>query len=191
MGLFSFLFGRTKVEEPSPIERNDNLPEIKREDFVDDTNPEEDKNIISISFGTGQPIDLIYAFLDEDYESKGYDDALCNPDSSYKEMNVKVIKSKFGVKLKRIITKYEDDLREVQFHIDSRRQSGLVDLVKQLESKKDTLNSHRNILLNMKKEVEDGDSEPLTNILTSYERGFLRGLAAQTIASLKLNPNSH
>lgn len=31
---------------------------------------------VLINYGTGMPIDLIYSFLKEDYETKGYDDAL-------------------------------------------------------------------------------------------------------------------
>ncbi|MDR0939961.1 MAG: hypothetical protein LBN29_11560 [Mediterranea sp.] len=187
MGLFSFLFGSSKAAESTVIKENDNLPEIKREDFVDDSDPEKDDGIIRIAYGTGRAIDLIYAFLDKDYESKGYDDALCNPDSSYKEMNVKGIKSKFYVMLKRIITKYDDDLRQVEFHIDSRRQLGLIDLVKQLESEKDTLKSHKELLLEMRAGSEEENLDPLINILTSYERGFLRGLAAKTIETLNLH----
>lgn len=38
------------------------LPEIKKEDFVDESNPSSDGKI-TISYGTGMPIDLIYSFL--------------------------------------------------------------------------------------------------------------------------------
>jgi hypothetical protein len=87
MGLFNF-FRRNKTKESD-------LPEIKKENFVDDSNPSDKNNIITITYGTGKPIDLIYSYLEGDYESKGYSDALCNPDNSYKEMNKTLIKNGF------------------------------------------------------------------------------------------------
>lgn len=47
-----------------------NLPEIKKEDFVDESNPLDKGNTIVINYGTGMPIDLIYNDLKEDYEQK-------------------------------------------------------------------------------------------------------------------------
>lgn len=72
MGLFNWF---KKKEENVTKTAEETLPEIKKEDFVDDIAPEED-NSVTITYGTGMPIDLIYSFLKEDYETKGYDDAL-------------------------------------------------------------------------------------------------------------------
>ncbi|KAA6328604.1 hypothetical protein EZS27_022518 [termite gut metagenome] len=177
MGLFNF-FRKNKVKEPD-------LPEIKKEDFVDDSNPSDKSDIITIAYGTGKPIDIIYSYLEGDYESKGYSDALCNPDNSYKEMNKKLIKSELEVKLKRIILVYGDKLREIDFHIESRSEAGLIDIVKDLESRKDTLEKHRDTLIKMESEIKDDNISYIHRMLTSYERGFLRGLAALSLETVR------
>jgi hypothetical protein len=176
MGLFNF-FRKNKAKESA-------LPEIKKEDFVDNSNPS-DKNVITITYGTGKPIDLIYAYLEGDYESKGYSDALCNPDNSYKEMNKTLIKSELEVKLKRVILIYGDKLREMDFHIKSRSEAGLIDIVTDLKSRKDTLEKHLATLIKMENEIQDDTIFYIHRMLTSYERGFLRGLAALSLETLK------
>jgi hypothetical protein len=178
MGLFNF-FRKNKVKEPD-------LPEIKKEDFIDDSNPSDKKDIITITYGTGKPIDLIYAYLEGDYESKGYNDAICNPDNSYKEMNKTLIKSELEVKLKRIILIYGDKLREIDFHIESRSEAGLIDIVKDLEPRKGTLEKHRDTLIEMENEIQDDNVSYILRMLTSYERGFLRGLAALSLETVKI-----
>lgn len=39
--------------------------------------------IVSITYGTGMPIDVLYAFINKDYEQEGYQDALVNTDAEY------------------------------------------------------------------------------------------------------------
>lgn len=83
------------------------------------------------------PIDLIYNDLKEDYEQKGYEDAICNPDMSYKEMNQSIIRHNIEIKFEQVILKYNDDLHDIDFHIESRSQAGLIDVVKQLKTKRE------------------------------------------------------
>ena len=125
------------------------------------------------------PIDLIYQFLKEDYETKGYEDALCNPDNSYKEMNKVIIRNNLEVKLK-----YMDDVREIDFHIQSRAQAGLVDVVEQLKTRKQTLTEHQRQLEEMERDLRNNTGY-MIGMLLSYERGFLRGLAALSLETLK------
>ena len=113
MGLFSWF--KTKQEKATELTTNV-LPEIKKEDFVDDSDPKKN-NSITITYGTGMPIDLIYSFLKEDYETKGYDDALANPDLSYRENNKSIIKSNLEIKFKQVRLRYIDVLRDIDFHI--------------------------------------------------------------------------
>lgn len=101
------------------------------------------------------PIDLIYGFLKEDYESRGYDDALSNPDISYREMNKTIIKNNLIIKFKQVRLKYTDVLREIDFHIDSRTRAGLVDLVRELETKRETYQQHMKELNQMEQDFQD------------------------------------
>lgn len=139
----------------------------------------------AIGYETGMPIDLIYFYLKEDNEKKGYDDAICNPDMSYKEMNKTLIRSNLEVKFKQIILKYTDDLREIDFHIESRSQAGLVDVVEQLKSRKETIQKHMTILLEMEADLKK-DAPYMLGMLMSYDRGFMKGLAALSLETFKI-----
>lgn len=187
MGFWS-LFKKEKTDLAFTTSESKELPEIKKEDFIDETEPSKDSNIITISYGTQKPIDLIYSYLKEDYETKGYEDAICNPDMSYKEMNKRIIHSNLEIQFKQVILKYTDDLRQIDFHIKSRSQAGLIDIVKQLETEKTTLEQH---MVELKKMEEDfqNDAPYMLGMLFSYERGFMRGLAALSLETLK-NKNS-
>ena len=175
MGVFDFFRRKQAIVEP--IEEQNVL--------VEETNEEKPvNNVVTITYGTGKAIDLIYNFLKDDYESKGYDDALTNPDSSYKEMNKAMIKSSLEVKFKQVRRRYEDDLRTIDFHINSRKEAGLIELVKELETKKEILLQHVKELNTMEKDFMD-EAPYMMGMLYSYERGFLRGLAALSLEQIK------
>lgn len=140
-----------------------------------------------IGYETGMPIDLIYFYLKEDNEKKGYDDALCNPDISYKDMNKTLIRSNLEVKFKQVILKYTDDLRDIDFHIGSRSQAGLVDVVEQLKSRKETLQKHMTILWEMEADLQK-EAPYMLGMLMSYDRGFMKGLAALSLETFKIKP---
>lgn len=183
MGFWNFFKG-SKPSTPITEELKEVLPETKKEDSVNTPSPAEDKKATLIDYGTGMPIDLIYAYLKEDYETKGYEDALCNPDNSYKEMNKILIRSNFEIKLKQIILRYTDDLRDISFHIESRSQAGLTDIVDHLRARKETLDQHMGILNDMQSDLKSNNPY-MIGMLMSYERGFLRGLAALSLETLK------
>ncbi|AHF14192.1 hypothetical protein [Niabella soli] len=188
MGFFDLF----KKKEPAPVEipvevKSSSLPEIREEDFIDNTNPtEENTTTYSVEFGSKLPIDIIYSFLKEDYEHKAYNDALTNPDKSYKDANLAIIHSNLEIKFKQVFLKYEDMLREIHFHIHSRGQAGLTDIVELLKSRQSTYEKH---LEELKKMKEDLDKEELymVGIFKSYEVGFTRGLASLSLHNLKID----
>jgi hypothetical protein len=96
MGLFDLFKKKEQVAE-SNIEPKDSLPEIRENDFIDNSEPSENSTY-SVEFGSKLPIDIIYGFLKEDYENKAYHDALTNPDKSHKEKNLAIIRSNLEVK---------------------------------------------------------------------------------------------
>ena len=134
------------------------------------------------------PIDIIYAFLKEDYEAKAYRDALTNPDRSYKEKNIAILRSNLDVKFKQVSLKYDDMCREIEMHIKTRGEAGLTDLVELLKSRKETYDKHKTELETMKNDLIN--NEPyMIGIFTSYEVGFTRGLAFLSLHNLKINNN--
>jgi hypothetical protein len=185
MNWLTSLFSSKEQKENLISVEKDPLKEIKEEDFIDNSNPiEEDK--VSISYGTMMPIDIIYQYLKEDYETKGYEDALCNPDNSYKEMNKTIIRNNLEIKMQQVKLKYKNDISDIAFHISSRQQAGLIDIVEQLRTRKLILEEHLEIIEGMEGDLERNNGY-MIGMLLSYERGFLRGLAALSLETIKTN----
>jgi len=183
---FLDLFKKNEQNQDVDLETKNALPEIKEEDFIDTSEPLEKTSTYSVEFGTRLPIDIIYGFLKEDYEKKAYNDALTNPDKSYKEKNMAIIRSNLEIKFKQVQLKYEDMLRDINFHIKSREDAGLTDIVEMLKSKKETYEKHVEELRKMKEDLEKEELY-MTGIFKSYEVGFTRGLASLSLERLKID----
>src|ERR1035437_2239572 len=129
MGLFDVLFGTTKKSEPGieitakPEEAA--IPEIKEPNGANDGVALTRETELTVTM----PLDEIYKYLRVDFESRGYDDAMSNPDTSYRDMNKQLIVSNLKVLFKQIKQIYIDNLKTTDFHIKSREQAGLIDIV--------------------------------------------------------------
>ncbi|MGE5419517.1 MAG: hypothetical protein ACM3UT_04985 [Chloroflexota bacterium] len=129
------------------------------------------------SSGSNKGIDSIYAFLQYDYESRGYNDALTNPDESYRNDNIRLIQHDLMILIDRTATYYETMLRETDFHISSRSRAGLIDLVEELKIRKEVTSDHLGKVRQIREEASKGDGAS-QRIVLSYQRGFMRGLYA-------------
>jgi hypothetical protein len=122
-------------------------------------------------------IGVLFAFMDRNHEAKGYDDALLNPDASHMNQNLEALKNELTRTLKKVRVYYEDFIRETEFHILSRGRSGMVDMVEELEMKKQIALGHIEKVKTIEQDTanDEGDCK---GILLSYARGFKNGLAA-------------
>lgn len=130
-----------------------------------------------ISPGALKGLDDVYSFLQFDYESKGYNDALTNPDESYRNDNVRLIQHDLIILIDRTIVYYETMLKEADFHISSRSRAGLIDLVEELKIRKEVTGDHLEKVKQIKAEALKGEGAS-QRIVLSYQRGFMRGLYA-------------
>jgi len=184
MGLFDVFKRKSFAEqnnEPETKSRDQQLPEITESAFIDNSEP----NALGNSTLVVLPIDQIYKYLQFDFESRGYEDALSNPDTSYRDMNKKLIISNLKVLFKQTRQIYIDTLNTTEFHIQSRSQAGLIDIVELLKNRKDLLDSHLKEIIRMEEDLEKQD-DYMIGMLLSYERGFLRGLSALSLETLNL-----
>lgn len=173
MGLFSFF----RKNRPAMLNGNAQ-PEISKDIFVAEQEPQE-QSLALRSNGDVKGIEAIYAFLQADYEAKGYSDALTSPDDSYKLDNIKLIRMDLQILVQKVTTYYEDLIRELDFHIGSRSRAGLVDLVEELKTRKEMVLEHVGKVSQVKQEVE-ANTGMTQRLLLSYQRGFMRGLSALT-----------
>lgn len=175
MGFFSFFKNdqRNSTELPNHLSLQE-LPVMQKEDFMEENKSlelQEQQKVVGL--GT------IYKFLQSDFESKGYSDALTNPDDSYKADNLLLIKYDLQIIIHQVNTYHEDLLRELDFHILSRSRAGLIDLVEELKNRKEMVKEHVNKVMDIKNDL-DNEFGMAQRILLSYQRGFMRGLSAIT-----------
>jgi len=181
MGLFSF-FNR-KQAQPQDFQSSSSIDRTNRDGPPEEVFIEKDKadNYSSDDqpdgkkFGNG--IELLFEFLEKNFEAKGYDDALINPDNTHMQQNLEALKNEMKRVIRKVKTFYEDFIRETDFHISSRSRSGMIDIVEELSMKKATAESHMI-------QVEEIEKDAVNNeglgqgIIVSYTRGFQNGLAA-------------
>lgn len=170
MGLFS-IFNRDNQQNKAVT--NTVLPDIPEETFIEKNTTQ--KETVTEKAAVG--LTLLYDFLDKNYESKGYDDALVNPDASHLEQNILALKNDLERCIRRVKTYYEDAVREINFHISSRTRSGMIDTVEELTMKKQTAESHIEQVVKIQEEAKSNDGVGY-GIVISYIRGFKNGLAA-------------
>lgn len=166
------------VAPVTPPAATNEPPRVPKSIFIEENGPENK----SLSFRTNDPkvgIDLIYDYLQIDFERKGYDDALTNPDESYKNDNIKLLKMDLAILVQKVDSYYTERLKELDFHIESRKRSGLVDLVMELNSQKEIVLNHIEKLNGIKNDIETGNGMT-KRVELSYQRGFLRGLSSIT-----------
>jgi hypothetical protein len=100
-------------------------------------------------------------------------------------MNKKLIVSNLKVLFKQTKQTYTDNLNRTDFHISSRSQAGLVDIVELLKNQKNMLVDHLKEVVKMEEDLEK-EEDYMIGMLLSYERGFLRGLAALSLETLNI-----
>lgn len=152
-------------------------PEIPENVFIEKEKPTIDNSQEKVSASVDGGINVLFQFLEKNYEAKGYDDALINPDATHLDQNVSALKNDLERTIRRVKTFYEDFIREINFHIASRKRSGMIDTVEELTMKKETAEQHI-------KQVQEIEEQAKNNqgvgqgIIISYTRGFRNGLAA-------------
>jgi hypothetical protein len=121
----------------------------------------------------------LYRFLERNLEKKGYEDALINPDTSYMETHVRYIHNELNLVLAKVKTYYSGHLRNINFHIETRKRSGMIETVDELLSHKATVEEDMVMVRTIEEDLvkKVGLSQ---NLFLSYEKGFKNGFAAIT-----------
>lgn len=133
-------------------------------------------------------IHQLYAILDRDNEQKGYDDALISPDSAQMEKGIGIIRNELYRSIDQAKLYYDDFLKEIDFHIESRRANAMITTVEELMMRKDIARSHFAKVLEIEQQSRNGSFESMGIVMT-YVRGFQKGLAA--ISATEINKYNH
>jgi hypothetical protein len=178
MGVLSYLkrtFGRG--EEPAELEIVDNS--IDKSLFVaeDDDALTVDSRPETVVTSKSTLIDEIFAYLNMDFESKGYADAIVQPDSHYLNENLELLVRDYQLKIDQARHKFQEFLTELNFHITTREAMGLTEVVEGLKAKKTIVTEHLNFVEQERQDIAANRGK-IERIKLSYTKGFKRGASA-------------
>lgn len=174
MGLFS---RKNQMLEPisneimhseSEEQGSDKVP-IPRDRFILETKVEEENLEL--------PIYSIYQRFQEDWETKGYKNAIAFPETSYRDSQKRVIVDKLRLAIKEALLRYEDKLTDIDSHINRAEKNGLVETLEKYQQERKKLVAHRDELAVLDQDVREV-GEKTRPILVSYDMGFTRGMVA-------------
>lgn len=151
---------------------------IDRNLFIKDVN-----NVIKPENQSNSSWKRIFERIRKDYELEGYNDALSTADNKYKNENLEILKLDLQADIQEAEIDIKEYLKEIEFHINSRKKAELDDLVEELESKKEICSERLKTMAEMKLDIINERGTPLRMIL-AYKRGFNKGLAALTMANI-------
>ena len=147
---------------------------------MEETKDEDKKDLITITWGTGMPIDVIFNFIHKNFEEEGFQDALVNSDITYRDTKVKIIRYDLEMLFTRITLRYKTDIRMVESKMNNAREAFALGVVAKLDSLKHTYEEHLAEIEDMK-ELLDADDPKMTTMIESYRRGFMKGVTAATL----------
>jgi len=181
MALFG-LFGA------KPEENFEMIPELtdnaQRKENKETVCPEEEKEgekqQITITWGTGMPIDVIFNFIHKNFEEDGFQDALVNCDITYRDAKERIIRNDLEMLFKRIILKYKSDIRVVNVKIENAHKALALAAAADMEVLRATYEEHLTEIQEMQLQLEANDPK-MTTMIESYRRGFLKGIAANAV----------
>ncbi|MGE5395644.1 MAG: hypothetical protein ACM3P1_12955 [Candidatus Saccharibacteria bacterium] len=175
MGIFNFF--RPKQSSPGALPQQEPAAGPLHS-YGQDKDPA-NTGISSPDNGQLTGIEAVYVFLQADYETRGYSDALINADNSNKEDGIKLIRLDLQLLTRRVNNYYEKKIKDYEVQISSRSRAGLMDLVEELRSEKEKAQRDIEELRQIAAENETG-SGMVERMILSYQKGFMRGLSAIT-----------
>ncbi|MBQ3631424.1 MAG: hypothetical protein II949_09325 [Prevotella sp.] len=156
--------------------------EISNPDEVSTENGKDahENHLITITWGTGLPIDIIFNYIHKNFEEEGFQDALVNCDITYRDAKERIIRNDLEMLFKRIILRYKNDIREIDVNIKNANQAYALAAAGRLQARKETFEEHLLEINEMQSLLEKNDPKMLT-MIESYRRGFQKGMAAVAI----------
>ena len=181
------LFNRKQEENEALIpEVTENVQVHENDPDSQNEKEDEKKHVITITWGTGMPIDVIFNFIHKDFEEEGFQDALVNQDITYRDAKVTIIRNDLEMLFKRITLRYKSNIREVSVRIENSRKAFALGAASDLEARLATYEEHLAEISKMEEQLANDDPK-MTTMIESYKRGFMKGVSAATINFINNN----
>ena len=187
MELFRLFREKVKEDvEQIPVQAENARGESSEETDSHEDAKKNEKRLITITWGTGMPIDVIFNFIHKNFEEDGFQDALVNCDITYRDAKEKIIRNDLEMLFKRIILKYKSDIRIVDARIENAQKALALAAAADMVALRETYEEHLSEIQEMQQRLEANDPK-MTTMIESYRRGFLKGIAATTVDFIKNN----
>lgn len=183
MALFKLFGTKISQQDHADVVEDGNVLKVvtDKDNEAPQNNHEEDKpRTITITWGTGMPIDVIFNFIHKNFEEEGFQDALVNCDITYRDAKEKIIRNDLEMLFKRIVLKYKSDIRMVNVKIENAKKALALAAASDMEALRTTFEEHLTEIKEMQSQLEANDPK-MTTMIESYRRGFLKGIAANTV----------
>lgn len=146
-------------------------------------NEKQSDELIAITYGTGMPIDVIYAYISKDYEPEGYQDALVNSSVEYCKTKESIILNRLQQLFRQVSLTYKGEIRNLEVQIENSKSLFNLTSAAMLEARRDTCEEHIAEIKLMLDKIKCNAPEMMT-MIDSYRRGFSKGVSAQTASFL-------
>lgn len=148
--------------------------------------PEDEKHLITITWGTGMPIDVIFNFIHKNFEEEGFQDALVNCDITYRDAKERIIRNDLEMLFKRIVLKYKSNIRIVNIKIENAQKALALAAASDMVALRETYEEHLSEIEEMQRQLKANDPK-MTTMIESYRRGFLKGITANAVNFINNN----
>ncbi len=185
MAFFNFFNKKNENTNTIPFQFTPDTPDSSVEEVtnevpvMEETMPE--NKLLTVSYATGWPIDIIYGYLQKNYESKGYDDAMLNSDLTFRDMNMNIIRNKILMVIHEINLNYNSMKQDLDTRIGTCNAAGLLTTVADLNKQMAIINAHKDELSRLEHDFRNNANEASVPLM-SYECGFLRGVSTIAMA---------
>lgn len=134
------------------------------------------KNTLTVSYATGWPIDVIYAYLHKNYEEKGFNDAMIKSDLALRDINMNIIRNKILMVFREVNLNYDVMRKDIETRMETCSAAGLLTTLSDLENQASIISAHKAELEKLEQDFRSNANEASVP-LQSYDCGFLRGIA--------------
>lgn len=160
------------------------LPEVPERIFIENEKPIAKTQAEPANEQEDQhDLQALYRYLERNLETKGYEHALINPDSSSMEEHILFINNELHLMISRVKTYYSGYLRKIDFHMETRKRNGMIETVEELITHKETILDELNIVKTIEADATNGTGA-CQNLIISYKKGFRNGMAAITYGTI-------
>jgi len=128
-------------------------------------------------------LNTLYRYLEQNLEKKGFEDALTTPDTSYMNENINFLQNELNLIISKVKTYYKNYIRQIDYHIDTRRRNEMIEVVDELLMQKANVEDEMRIVASIEEDSKKGNGIT-QNVILSYKRGFKNGFAAITYGTI-------